>query len=212
MRAYDLFADHPFWGTDGISPMDVRQGAIGNCWFMATASALAEKPNRLERVFLDKSGKMRESGIYGMNIYTLGVPHSVVIDDYLPLQKVATKDGIVYETLFSHVGEDQSMWGSLLEKAFAKVYGNYGHMRAGDPRDAARALNGSPSLLMAHAKSENGVDALWEKLLLHDKNNELMFLQTPGASDTFVNQCGLTNGHAYVVLSAVELSNGARVV
>lgn len=39
-----------------------------------------------------------------------------------------------------------------------------------------------------------------------------MFLQTPGSSDEFVNSCGLTNGHAYVVLSAIELSNGARLV
>lgn len=95
-RAYDRFAEHPFWGTDGITPLDVRQGAIGDCWFMAVASALAEKPKRLENVFLDKSGKMSEKGIYGFNVYTLGVPHSVVIDDYLPLQKVISKDGVVY--------------------------------------------------------------------------------------------------------------------
>lgn len=39
-----------------------------------------------------------------------------------------------------------------------------------------------------------------------------MFLQTPGTSDININGCGLTNGHAYVVLAAQELSNGARVV
>ena len=150
VRASEEFADYPFWGTDGITPMDVRQGAIGNCWFMAAASALAEKPQRLEKVFLDKSGKMNTNGIYGVNVYTLGVPHTIIIDDYLPMQKIASRSGIVYETLFSHIGEDQSMWGVLLEKAFAKVYGNYGHLRAGDPRDAARALNGSPSILLTH--------------------------------------------------------------
>lgn len=85
MRGYDVFADYPFWGDDGITPLDVRQGAIGNCWFMAAASALAEKPKRLEKVFLDKSGKMRSDGLYGFNIFTLGVPHTVLVDDYLPL-------------------------------------------------------------------------------------------------------------------------------
>lgn len=48
--------------------------------------------------------------------------------------------------------------------------------------------------------------------MLHDKNYESMFLQTPGISDHFVNHCGLTNAHAYVVLKAMQLSNGSRVV
>jgi len=38
------------------------------------------------------------------------------------------------------------MWGPILEKVFAKYYGNYEHLTAGDPRAAARALNGSPSV------------------------------------------------------------------
>lgn len=40
----------------------------------------------------------------------------------------------------------------------------------------------------------------------------MMFMITPGSSDSVTNECGLTMNHAYVVLSAVELSNGARLV
>jgi len=54
---------------------------------MAAASALAEKPNRLERIFLNKNGSIDPIGIYGVNIYTLGVPHTIVVDDFLPLQQ-----------------------------------------------------------------------------------------------------------------------------
>ena len=43
--------------------------------------------------------------------------------------------------MFSHVAEDESLWGVILEKAFAKLNGNYSHLIAGDPRDASRALN-----------------------------------------------------------------------
>ena len=89
-RAIDSFGSNLFWGTDGITPMDIRQGALGNCWFMAVASALAEKPKRLEKIFIDKSGKMNPYGIYAVNKYTLGVQHSVILDDYLPLEKVVT--------------------------------------------------------------------------------------------------------------------------
>ena len=132
------------WGTNGIDVMDVRQGAVGNCWFMAACSALAEKDQRLEKIFLNTSDYINPNGIYGINIYTLGVPHTVIIDDYVPLQK--TSDTAPYSTIFSLVSEDDSMWGPIIEKAFAKYHGNYEHLSAGDPRSAARALNGSPSL------------------------------------------------------------------
>ena len=64
-------------------PTDVRQGAIGNCWFMAAASAMAEKPKRLEQVFLNE--QTSKIGMYGVNLYTLGVKHTVIVDDFVPL-------------------------------------------------------------------------------------------------------------------------------
>ncbi len=64
-------------------PTDVRQGALGNCWFMAAASALAEKPKRLETIFLNQ--ELNQNGIYAVNVYTLGVPHTVIVDDFVPL-------------------------------------------------------------------------------------------------------------------------------
>jgi len=159
MRVSERFANNPFWGTDGIDPMDIRQGAIGDCWFIAAASALSEKPKRLEKLFLDRSGKISKNGIYGINIYTLGVPHTVIIDDYLPLQYLVQDSGAVYTTVFSQVGRDQSLWGAILEKAFAKVYGNYGHMFSGDPRDGIRSLVGAPSLLYTHTSFN--VEFIW---------------------------------------------------
>jgi len=38
---------------DGISADDIIQGDLGNCWFLAAASALAEWPGRLEKIFLN---------------------------------------------------------------------------------------------------------------------------------------------------------------
>jgi len=55
---------------------------------MVAASALAEKPNRLEKVFLNVNGETNKNGIYAVNLYTLGMPHTVIVDDFLPLQKL----------------------------------------------------------------------------------------------------------------------------
>ena len=63
----------------------MRQGAVGDCWFLVVASALAEKPKRLEKLFLNVNGQTNKNGIYAVNLYTLGVPHTVIVDDWLPL-------------------------------------------------------------------------------------------------------------------------------
>ena len=84
-RAGEALSNRTLFGTHGITPEDVRQGQIGNCWFMTGAAALAERAHRLERVFLNNKNELSPNGIYAVNFYTLGVPHTVVVDDYLPL-------------------------------------------------------------------------------------------------------------------------------
>lgn len=40
----------------------------------------------------------------------------------------------------------------------------------------------------------------------------MMFLITPGTTDSLTNACGLSQNHAYVVLGTVRLSTGARII
>ena len=114
---------------------------------MAAASAIAEKPNRLEKVFLNHEAKLVEQGIYGVNVYLLGVPHTILVDDYLPLKE----DFGGFKTYFAHIGHDTSLWGAILEKAFAKLHGNYQRIIGGDPRLAVRTLIGSPHDTLVHS-------------------------------------------------------------
>ena len=79
---------------------------------MHGASAVAEVPNRLEKVFLNNS--LRSTGIYGFQFYVLGVPTTITIDDHLPLDSSGN-------AVFAKVSDDGALWGPLLEKAFAKL-------------------------------------------------------------------------------------------
>lgn len=126
-RARDVFGHHTLFGTDGITPADIGQGSIGNCWFMSASAAIAEVPGRMERIFLNTENYLNFAGIYAVNFWTLGVPHTVIVDDYLPLKE---KNGS-YETLFAKVSPDGAIWGPILEKAFAKYHGNYQHIIGG---------------------------------------------------------------------------------
>ena len=52
---------------------------------MSALSAIAEKPNRVESMFVDTfGGEINPAGVYGVNMYALGVPITVLVDDFLP--------------------------------------------------------------------------------------------------------------------------------
>lgn len=114
---------------------------------------MADVPGRLENTFLNNDNELNAAGIYGVNLYTLGVPHTVIVDDWLPLEQMW--DG-TYKTIFTHVGDDSSLWGPILEKAFAKYHGNYEHIEGGDPRRAGRTLHGGPFEAFANRDLKNG--------------------------------------------------------
>jgi len=50
---------------------------------MAAVSALAEVKGRIDSVILNDD--FSQAGIYGVNMYALGVPFTEYVDDYLPV-------------------------------------------------------------------------------------------------------------------------------
>ena len=73
------------FGSEGVTPKDILQGSIGNCWFMSAISAIAEAPGRVENMFLNTSNAVEPKGIYGVNMFALGVPHTIIVDDSIPM-------------------------------------------------------------------------------------------------------------------------------
>ena len=168
-RAKDAFADHTLFGTNGVTPQDLRQGAIGNCWFISAASALSEHPGRVEKMFLNTVNEISSAGIYAVNFYTLGVPHTVIVDDWLPLYE--NWDGS-YSGIYAKPSADKAIYGPILEKAFAKYHGNFKHIVGGDPKHAIKTLYGAPFTDVTH--SDMTVDALWEYLKGGDERHDVM--------------------------------------
>ena len=54
----------------GIKPTDVKQGRLGDCYFVSCLAALAEIPGRIESMF--NTREVNEAGIYSINFYING--------------------------------------------------------------------------------------------------------------------------------------------
>ena len=89
-KAFPADEGYSLWGDNGVSVHDIRQGAIGNCWFIAATSALAEVPARLENVFINEDDSatngISENGIYAVRLYALMEPIVITIDDRAPFR------------------------------------------------------------------------------------------------------------------------------
>jgi hypothetical protein len=47
--------------------------------------------------------------------------------------------------LFAKRADNGALWGPILEKAYAKISGNYEAANAGAPGEAYKAMNGAPT-------------------------------------------------------------------
>ena len=207
-RAFETFAPRgrTLFG-DGITTDDINQGSLGNCWFLSAAAAIAEFPGRMERVFLNSGKDLNPQGIYGVRFWSLGVPHPVIVDDYLPLKNNGVGQ---LATMFANPGDDGSLWTAILEKAFAKYHGNYAHIEGGEPFRAVKTMTGAPYMTYSH--KDHTPDQLWERLSKHDARKDIMTAGSPAGSDKTTDKTGLVQGHAFTVSGVKVLSNGVRLV
>ena len=98
-RASEAFPNHTLFGADGVQADDIEQGSLGNCWFLAACATMAQIPGSVEEMFLNSSNAISTNGIYAVNFYTLGMPHTVIVDDFLPLNSWGN-------TYFAGLGEN----------------------------------------------------------------------------------------------------------
>lgn len=175
---------------DYISPDNIAQGALGDCWILAAFAALAEQPHLIRACFVTKSYNNR--GKYKIRLYDQRISKFIYItvDDYIPC--------VDSKPLFSKLSKPYQMWPMLLEKAIAKFRGSYAAIEGGDHIDAMRMLTGFESMCINDPLDDNVFKAIQK----FSKNCLLC-----ASSDRIINnkdtkdQSGIVAGHAYSILS-----------
>lgn len=129
---YNLFKSN-LQASIGIN--DTIQGYLGDCWLLAMIASIAEFPDRIFNMFDTKS--YNGKGVYSIKMYEMGVPISVIIDDFLPIN---TSWGT---NTYAWINTDKELWPVLIEKAFSKLMGNYETIEGGWPQQAGTNMSGT---------------------------------------------------------------------
>ena len=193
---------------DTIDPSDLKQGVLGDPWFTCALATIAERPALVERLFITK--EQNPAGAYRVKLCKNGEWVTVTVDDYFPCFPLGIP-------IFSR-NHGNELWGLILEKAYAKVHGNYFSLRGGFAHEALLDLTGCPTSALVFddddVKPRVDNNSLWEELRSFEEEGYLLSVSTPG-EDRWADQGwgdeeennGLAPGHSYALLHVKEFKS-----
>ena len=118
-----------------IEPADIKQGALGNCYFLSVLSVSTENPDRIRKLFV--SEEVSDAGMFQVCLTKNGLKVKVTIDSFFP----CTKHG---NPCFSSANGNE-LWVLILEKAWAKLHGSYDMIIGGRAHETFRDILGAPA-------------------------------------------------------------------
>ncbi|KAG0372535.1 hypothetical protein BGX24_000132 [Mortierella sp. AD032] len=201
-RIPDLFRK-PVFFLNGASPDDILQGAVGDCWFVASLAVISNIPGLLEQLCVKRHEQV---GVYGFIFFKDGDWVSTVVDDQL-LYKINLSGR--RELYFSACHDERESWLPLMEKAYAKIHGDYESLDGGYTAEGIEDLTGGTASMMFTSDILDR-DRFWEEEMKEVNKHTLMgcFIQFEEENP---EKHGIQSGHAYSVLSVAEYE-GERLV
>jgi hypothetical protein len=181
----------------GISPSDVAQGRLGDCFFLATLAGFAQtKPEVLREAIVDNGNGTFTARFFEVDSVYGHQPVYVTVDSDIP-----TLNGLPMYAQTPY-GE---LWPAMLEKAYAKFRGSYGSIgNGGLPGEVVFALTGeAPSTrLVALTSAKRTFERVNEAL---GKGKPVMVATlSDSLKPRSMPVAGIVPGHVYTVMRAFE--------
>jgi Calpain family cysteine protease len=199
--------DSELFGAEGPQLRDIKQGRIGDCYFLAAVGSLvANDPDAIREMIRDNG-----DGTYSVRFYRAGEPVWIHVDSELP---VDDQGRLVYAKGVDSDGDKQlEIWVGLLEKAYAKFRDRfssnedvegYGEIDDGGHSDTVmKALTGQKAERFGVLASTDEFAAA----LGATNDGRLMTIQTKaGAAD------GWVGNHVYTVVGTYEKDGETYVI
>lgn len=181
----------PEFVRDGMSINDIKQNAIGDCWFLASLSSLASRRERISFVIQKRRNETAnpETG-YEFKFYKMGKWVVFKVDKYLP-------------TNIAAIAADNEHWVPYCEKAYAKRYRTYDAITGGWGCWGLTDLTGGIAIKTEIHWKARGIHELYA--WLYDNQSELLITSgisggDGGAGGEVLQENGLYEGHEYSLL------------
>ncbi|KAF9461075.1 cysteine proteinase [Collybia nuda] len=233
-RVNEIFDDPQFY-IDGVSSSDLVQGGIGDCWFISALATASCAPGLVEKFCVARDEQV---GVYGFIFFRDAAWVTVIIDDLLyssipKYEELSFTEKSLYHNnkdiynktarrggkslLFARSGTENETWVPLIEKAYAKLHGDYYALSGGFSHEAIEDMTGGIAGLI-RTQDILDIDQFWNEELLNANQGRLFGcsfenMQTDRLEFPFPQIVkGLFGSHDYSVLRAVEFKGKRFVV
>lgn len=205
LRPHEICEDPQFYSAgdneDGAvaSQFDVVQGSLGDCWMLAAMAILSQNEDMLHRVAPPQSFDPEEGydGKFKFTFWQYGKWIDVTIDDRLP-----TRNGSL---IFTQSSTTNEFWTALLEKAYAKMHGNYKALEGGHGSEAMTDFTGGICDYIEWKKGDCDAEEQYELICDAVRDSALITTAIQAQSKADMERKrgdGLIVGHAYSITGA----------
>jgi hypothetical protein len=196
----------------GISPRDINQGQLGDCYLLSAAAAIArEKPNLINNLIEPVKGENKYQVTLNPEIGLFGIRSEQTVT-VTPTFPASSSGGTpVFAKPGTRASGKTELWPMLIEKAYAKIMSDYEAIGSGFSGEAMQLLGGAS--LDRLDPSDWSDDKLLSKIAsaLKDKSKIVTastISDAPKKKQKMLNSYpNLITGHAYSVMS-VDEKNG----
>jgi hypothetical protein len=196
----------------GAAAADCIQGDLGDCWLISALSVCANRDELIvggspgidpvEGMIVDNEfaqncskgifppifHKFRAKGIYCLRFFKNFDWIYVIVDERIPVKK-GTKDPV-----FGHCPDTDEMWVQLIEKAYAKLHGNYGNLISGYIDEGVQELTGLQPMKLLIRNETSGVFPHEQVKMLVQKHDPDGIRTTPDGALFFLMEDSVDDG------------------
>jgi len=183
------------WNSGGPHLDDIDTGCnFAKTYILSTVASLLKKDSDYITGLFNEQTTNYKRG-YTVNVHTGDAFHEVSVDDYDWFKSCNDEPG-------ASALADNTMWMALLEKAFAKAYGNYERINDASVEEAFLWMTGRPAISTVPL---NGAE---DEFLYVEKMIDEGHVVTAKAWDSGVDYLGLHQGNVYSVLNTYNIQIG----
>ena len=188
--------------NQSISPENIIQGDLGNCYFLTAIASLCKHPKLIEKLFVIKE-KSKEH-CYGVYVKISGIWRLVLLDDFIPFFNDSEGNK---HFVFSR-SYNPELWVALIEKAWAKISGSYVNAIEGSTSEVFDAF--SDGTTESFNIFEDEKNEIYDLLKKSNEDNDCV--TTKASDDNSICNVGLVPKRNYVVEDVKETPKGDKLI